>query len=210
MKILFFLSLLTLVTTALAHPVSYKGSIGVMGYHSPVLTHNQLNYSLSHRIAMGAHYFTRPELDNREASYLSANFLVHRWNGTGLQANIYAIAGAGYDQIASDNSSASGLTALQFDIENRKYYFLAKQLRTLGDDNQGLNQTLLRLGFAPYVGRFEDLHSWFIVEWKRNKFSDGFLLEDTTALLRFFYKNLLFEVGQSFNGFTKFNYIIHF
>ena len=73
-----------------------------------------------------------------------------------------------------------------------------------------LRSTMVRVGMAPYVAAFEDLHSWLILEWVRQDFGDEFLLEDTTPLFEIFYRNVLFEIGQSFNGFTKFNYIVHF
>ena len=99
---------------------------------------------------------------------------------------------------------------LQFDIEDRKYYFLAQYLQLTDSDDTQLEQTTVRAGLAPYVGNFDDLHTWFILEWSENRFLNEKPEEDLTPYLRFFYKNVLFEIGQSFDGATRFNYIIHY
>ena len=194
---------------AWAHPVAYRGSKGLMGYHSPLLTHSQLNYSFRHWIAAGVHHIRRHEIPNRTATFASANFLIHRWNGSGLQANIYGVVGAGVSHLEGEEQSA-GLALLQFDIEDRDYYFLAKHSQIVGEQRKDMDQSIVRLGFSPYVEGFEGFHSWIIFEWQNSNFYDGTHITDLTPFLRFFYRNLLFEVGQSFEGVTRFNYIVHF
>ena len=110
----------------------------------------------------------------------------------------------------SGNSKTSGLTLLQFDIEDRDYYLLVKQLQILHPDNTDLKQHILRVGISPYVEKFEGLHSWLILEWQSNDLVYNSNQSCLTPFLRLFYRNLLFEIGQSFNGMTRFNYITHF
>jgi hypothetical protein len=204
-----FLFLFFQAQTLWAHPVSFKSSKGVMGYHSSNISHNQLNYSVSHRLAFGAHHIRRPEVKGAHASFLSANFLLKRWNGKGLQANIYSILGVGESRL-SDEARSSGLGLLQFDIENREYYFLAKYLQILNEEAVDLSQSVVRFGVAPYVADYEDIHSWLILEWQTLNFNERGTVHDVTPFLRVFYRNLLFEVGYSFDGRSKFNYISHF
>lgn len=192
-----------------AHPVAYKGSKGLMGYHSPNLTYSQFNYSFEHWFAVGFHHIRRPDLNDKYGTFASANVLVKRWNGEGLQANLYANIGAGQSQLGQ-SSKAAGLGQLQFDIEDRDYYFLTKHLRISTDNETDLSQTLIRAGFSPYVVNFDGIHSWIIMEWQNSNFDYGKNISDLTPFLRVFYKNLLFEIGQSFHGVTKFNYITHF
>ncbi len=192
-----------------AHPVSYKGSVGIMGQNSPIMSHNQINYSFQHWVASGIHYFKRPGISNRDGFFASSNFLIKRWNGKGLQANIYANIGLGESSLNAE-SKLAGLGLLQFDIENRNYYFLTKHLRIESANGRELAQSVMRIGIAPYVVNFEGMHSWLILEWQKTDFKDGPDVSDLTPFLRIFYKNLLFEIGQSFDGLTKFNYITHF
>lgn len=193
----------------LAHPVSFKSSTGIMSYQSPIISHSQLNYSFEYWFAGGIHHIRRPNMSDRSATLASANLLLKRWNGDSLQANIYLSLGAGHSELGPQPITA-GLGALQFDIEDRDYYFLAKHT-LIGDTKRfELSQSVLRIGLSPYVEDYDGIHSWLIVEWQSTNFYDGRDLVDVTPFLRVFYKNLLFEVGQSFDGITKFNYIAHF
>ena len=204
-----FLASVVLSVKAEAHPVSFTGAKGIMGFHSPIISHNQLNYSFRHWFALGVHYVKRPSLDQRDGVFVTANFLLKRWNGAGSQANLYTNLGLGQGRL-SDESQPSAFGLVQFDIENRGYYFLAKHLRIQTEDRVDLDQSVVRLGIAPYVVDYEGLHSWLILETQNLKFNDGESILDMTPFLRVFYKNLLFEIGQSFDGVTKFNYIAHF
>jgi hypothetical protein len=201
------LSLMSMVS--LAHPVSFKGSKGVMGYHSPIVTHHQLNYSFEYWLAAGVHHIRRPQLDNRFATLGSVNLLLKRWNGEALQSNLYALLGAGESQLGP-TAETSGLAGIQFDIEDRDYYFLARHLHIGNERRADLNQTIVRAGVTPYVDGYDGFHSWIILEWKNSEFAAGDELSDLTPFLRFFYRNFLFEIGQSFDGISKLNYIAHF
>lgn len=192
-----------------AHPVAFADSIGIMGEHSPMITHNQINYSARHWLAFGVHHLRRPELPDRSATIATTNLLLKRWNAPAFQANIYAILGGGYSQL---NFQEGGriFSALQFDVEDRRWYFMAKHSSLFDGKTEDLRMTNVRGGFAPYLAPFEGLHTWLIVDWMNMDFANGFSMQDTTPMLRFFYQNVLFEIGQSFNGYTRFNYIIHY
>lgn len=193
-----------------AHPVAFKDSKGFMGYHSPSLTHTQFNYSGNYWWAVGAHYYKRSNLTkNDKAQFISGNILFKRWNGKALQANLYGILGAGQSNFSGESKGAL-LTGLQYDIEDRDYYLLLKHQAIRNKDNKEYQHSSVRLGFTPYVGDFEDIHSWIIFEWTSTQFNSESVQKELTPMLRFFYKNLLFEIGQSFDGNTKFNYITHF
>ena len=121
-----------------------------MGFHSPAISHNQLNYSFKHWFATGVHHIRRPNLKNKSATFASTNFLIKRWNGDALQANLYALVGAGVSELGAD-SETSGFGSLQFDIEDRDYYFLAKHERVFNKNGTDLEQTIVRAGLSPYV-----------------------------------------------------------
>lgn len=208
-RIFIFAALLT-ASAAGAHPVGYAGSRGVMGYHSPSLSHVELSYSFKHWFATGVHHYVIPsDTEDLHASFATANFLLKRWNSDAFQANLYAVAGAGQSEL-SGLAEGAGLGQLQFDIEDRRYYFLAKHTRIFTDKETDLEQSMLRIGFAPYQGRFEEPHFWLILEGERQIFAENTDEESLTPFLRLFYRNILFEIGQSFDGHTKFNYITHF
>lgn len=194
---------------AWSHPVSFKDSIGIMGSHAPMMSHNQINYSFKHWFATGVHHIRSMDVQNRSATFASGNFLLKRWNGESFQANLYANIGIGESNL-SGKSDAAGFGLLQFDIEDRKYYFLAKHLGLVTDRQTDFYQTVVRAGIAPYEDPFDGLHSWIILEWQEFNIRNVREMSDLTPFLRVFYRNLLFEIGQSFNGVTRFNYIVHF
>ena len=192
-----------------AHPVAFEGSIGIMGDHSEDLNHSQLNYSFRHWLAFGVHHFTRASLDDSHATVATANLLLKRWNGKAYQGNLYALIGGGQSEL-SGKSEGALFTAVQFDIEDRKYYFLTRHTRLAADDAEDLVMSQVRLGFAPYVGDFEDLHTWLILEYAHKEFRSNERAEDLTPFIRLFYSNVMIEIGQSFDGESKFRYIIHY
>ena len=209
MRAIFLIVILSSISIpGLCHPVSYKGSRGLMGFYSPIFNHNQINYSFEYWLAGGIHFFQSPN-PNRRAAFLSSNFLLKRWNGKNFQSNFYAVIGLGGSSFRGDQNF-SGLGLLQFDIEDRDYYFLAKHIGVFSDMGGEIQQSVVRAGFSPYVGDFEDIHSWIIFEFQSMKFADDREILDVTPFLRLFYKNLLFEIGHSYEGVTRFNYIVHF
>ena len=197
---------------ASAHPVAFRDATGIMGSHTPQLSHGQINYSLRHWFAPGVHHIKKihPK-GGRSATFASANFLLKRWNGKALQANLYTAWGVGQSNLTKPRQSV-GYGMLQFDIEDRQYYFFAKQSRLFNGDRNDFRLTTLRVGFAPYVEDFNGIHAWLILEWERYRFESPqpHYVKYLTPLLRIFYKTVLFEIGHSFEGVSKFNYITHF
>ena len=67
---------------------------------------------------------TRDLDQDQSAQFVSTNFLLKRWNKEALQANLYTNIGVGQSRL-NENSpdGAVGLGVVQFDIEDRDYYF---------------------------------------------------------------------------------------
>lgn len=210
LRLLILIGGVLLLSNGQAHPVSFKNSIGLMGQHTPDLSHVQLNYSYRHWLAFGAHHYKRVAAEeDLHASFVSVNGLLKRWNGSKFQANIYGLLGVGQSEL-SGQSRTAGLGLLQFDIEDREYYFLAKHSQVLTEKETELMQSTLRFGLAPYVAPYGGVHSWFIFQIERREFTEEKQTTSLTPFLRVFHRNVLFEIGQSFDGQTRFNYISHF
>ncbi|MCB0391630.1 MAG: hypothetical protein KDD58_10070, partial [Bdellovibrionales bacterium] len=193
-----------------SHPTSFQGSKGVMGYHSPQLSHIQLNYSWKYWWATGLHYIRQPDpTTKKEATLASLNFLIYRWNTKDLQANIYTVLGGGESHFTGQQENV-GYAMGQFDIEDRNYYFLAKHLQMGHSPITHLRQTVFRGGFSPYIDPFDGFHTWLILEWRKTEVLNAKVGEGLIPFLRFFYRNILFEVGYSLDGQALFNYITHF
>ena len=199
-------------TSSLAHPTSYEGSTGLMSYNQPDLNLLELNYSWKYWFATSVRHLNfNKDFLNKEAraTYASLNFLAYRHNTDKLQANLYLAGGAGVSNIDT-KSKDSGFGLAQFDIEDRKFYFLAKHQVLFDKEDYELQISNVRAGMAPYVAPADGIHSWLILEYLSQNFRNFKTSEDLGPLLRVFYKNLLFEVGYTFKGLSKFNFISHF
>ena len=193
----------------LAHPVGFKDAVGVMSYNSAKMSELTLAYSLSHRFALATTYLR----DSKSEFYIPrANLLVKRWNESDSQANFYLSAGAGIEKYGLKSEGAR-LGQIILDWESRKYYTSIDHLYIQRDNDSNpliplsdYNHTKLRLGFAPFLADYEDLNIWFITQF--DKHNDEKQI-DATQFLRFYQKNVLWEIGAGFNGSLAFNFMIH-
>ena len=211
MKLRLLLGFLIILSTlnAVAHPVSYKGAVSMMSYNSEETNELLLTYSFSHRFAV-ASMFLR---DSESEFYIArANYLVKRWNNTDSQGNFYLSAGSGIENYGTKSYGAQ-LGEVVLDWESRKYYTSIDHLYIRRDNDENLliplqdyNHTKLRLGFAPFLAEYEDLNIWYIAQ--ADKHNDEKQV-DLTQFIRFYRKNVLWEIGAGFNGSLAFNFMIH-
>lgn len=207
--LLIILALAVLGAEASAHPVSYKDGVGIMSYNSPDMNELLLTYSFTPKFAFATTYLR----DSKSEFYIPrANFLLKRWNEEDSQANIYFSFGSGIEKFGGDNKSAH-LGELVADWESRKYYIYFEHLYLRRENqanpmlpSQDYNHTKFRLGFAPFLADYTDLNVWMITQFERH--NDQKQIE-ATQFLRFFIKNVLWEVGAGFDGSVKFNFMIH-
>jgi uncharacterized membrane protein len=125
------------------------------------------------------------------------------------QANIYLSVGHGGEKVNKSLKDTSFL-AVETDWESRKYYasFREEALLVYKKRSSDLYMTKLRAGFAPYLGQFNELNSWFILE--ASILSKGIDSYTLTPYVRLFYHNVLTEFGVSQKGAAQFNFMIHF
>ena len=211
MKLRLILGILVVIGSlkALAHPVSYKDAVGIMSYNSAKMSELLLTYSFSHRFALATTYLR----DSKSEFYIPrANYLVKRWNETDSQGNFYLSAGSGIEKYGSKSYGAQ-LGEVVLDWESRKYYTYIDHIYIRRDNDanpliplQDYNHTKLRLGFAPFLADYEDLNVWLIAQVEKHNDEKQI---DMTQFLRFYRKNVLWEIGAGFDGSLAFNFMIH-
>ncbi len=192
-----------------AHPVSYQDGIGLMSYNSSRMNELLLTYSFSPRFAV-AHSYLRQ--DRSEFHLPRLNFLIKRWNKTDSQGNFYLSAGAGTEKFNGINTNAT-LGEMVADWESRHYYIYFEQryIRRSGVTNpdlpqEHLNNSKLRLGFAPFLADYSDLNVWLIGQLERE---NNLPQIEAKLFVRFYMKNVLWEVGAGFDGSIAFNFMVH-
>jgi hypothetical protein len=215
-NILYTLSFFAFSQILFGHPVNFKGSVGVMSYNSAAMNELSLSYSFTSRLAL-AGFFLRE--DDSEFYLVRGNILAKRWNNEKSQGNIYLGLGTGTENY-HDRSFSAHMGEIVADWESRKYYILAKHLALKRDVGRADNRpqddshhSSLRLGFAPFLADYKDLNIWLIAQFDQHnlrfdQFEEGLPIE-VTPYLRFYSRNVLWELGSSLNGSMKFNFMVH-
>lgn len=189
-----------------AHPVIYKDGWALSSSNMPDYSNNYVMYSFSNKFSIGVDHwrFTKDEA-NTEMGLLKLNHLLWRGNGEDYQANVYLHGGLGVrDQEWKPRGTYGDyLLGAEADWETRvlytsfKYYQFSDMAMTQG-----------RIGFSPAIADFESLQTWFMIQ--------GMVIDDInetvmiTPLVRFFYQNVLWEVGSSTRGDWMLNLMVHY
>jgi hypothetical protein len=203
MRALLWFALILAPTWSWSHPVGFKDSWGIMSFNSEKMNELTINHSITSRMAPAVTY---RRVDQFELTAARLNLLLKRWNLERSQGNIYVSAGYG---LGKERSERGGVPIFETvaDWEDRRVYTLVEHsyMRTLRGTDRDWHYGKARLGFAPFLGEFRDLNVWLIGEWES---LPGEAVE-FKQLLRFYYRNALWEIGMGFNGSVIFNYMIH-
>jgi hypothetical protein len=200
---------MAIASQAIAHPVSYKGAIGIMSYNNQKMNEVLLTYSFSPHFALAGTY-----LKDSKSEFLipRADLLLHRWNNEDSQGNFYLSAGAGIEKFNSEKYGVK-LGEVVADWESRKYYTYFEHLYLKRDNDlnsmipwQDYNHTKFRLGFAPFLADYHELNVWYILQAEQHNDEKQ---NDLTQFLRFYRKNVLWEIGAGFDGSIALNLMIH-
>jgi len=203
------LVLIFLSSSALAHPVTYKGGVAMFSMHRPDSTQLQANYTLNRHFAIAASHIRKNfHHDAAEVSLLHANILAYRRNSAQSQSNIYLSVGGGLNA----QTEANGFAAIQLDHETDHFYS-AFSGQTFGSLAQFQTPSDLpfslrgRLGVLPFAPNVDGLQIWAVVQttWEPHMHQPV----EITPMLRFFYQNVLWETGVSIDGTPWFQMMVH-
>lgn len=213
-KILIWLGVIGLAffpMTAKARPVSYPGGWTFMTMHDAEKNMAHMFYTFTPSLAAG--YSGEYWRDgNFQLHSLQMNNLLKRWNRKNSQANLYLKSGIG--AAYSDNAPFShdwrpaGFTGLAADWENRRYFISYENRYVWADDiHDGFTQKA-RVGIAPYIGDYGDLHTWLMLQIDHAPEADHPVT--VTPLVRFFKGDHMMEAGVSNQGTALFNWTVRF
>lgn len=210
-KVVMFLFLISVLNFADAHPVIYKGGVVVSSANMSSYSDNQLMYSWSNRWALGLNHWRFSKGDKTtEFGLVKLNHLLYRYNGESSQANIYLHGGVGIvdSKIEKSRTKEAYMTGFEADWETRNLYSAIKYYYFNTPQVTELSMAQARLGFSPYEAGFDQLQTWFMVQ--------GMIMPDInpkvmiTPMMRFFYKNVLWEMGSSTKGEWMLNLMVHY
>lgn len=189
-----------------AHPVIYKDGFAISSSNMPDYSNNYVMYSFSNKFAVGIDHWRMTKKDqNNEMGLLKLNHLLWRHNGEDSQANIYLHAGLGVEdqEIGQKRTRGTGMAGIEADWETRVLYTAIKHYQF---QNTYVSQA--RVGFSPKETPFNELQTWFMLQ--------GMMIGDIketvmiTPMVRFFYHNVLWEMGSSTRGEWMLNLMVHY
>jgi hypothetical protein len=206
LKLILLINSLSLSGLVLAHPVIYKDGWVYQGSFMPKMADISVSYTFNPRYAITMNSNRFEELDNYQDYTLGLNVLVKRWLNQDSQGNVYL--GAHLGQFEDfDHRGEAGHAFFMADWEDREDYFVFKSKRYFFQEKE-IQDFMVRYGVAPYVAGMNELQTWAIVQaYYFEAQSESLLL---TPMLRFFYKNVLWEIGSSTTGDSFINLMIHY
>lgn len=200
-----------MIPTAQARPVSYPGGWTFMTMNDGDRHSAHLHYSPTAKTSFGYRF---EYWSDREFSLhaVQMNNLLKRWNKKDSQANLYLKSGIGlaYSDEGSFESETepAGFIGFATDWEDRRFFVSYENHYTEAGKIDGFFHQNARIGIAPYVGDYGDLHTWLMLQVDHSPESDDNVT--VTPLVRLFKDVHLVEAGLSSEGDILFNYILRY
>lgn len=197
--------------SALSHPVIYEGGKVISSFNMASYSDNQALYSITSKWAAGLNHwrFTRG-VKNTEMGLARLNRLLWRHNGEDSQANLYLLSGFGMvdSEIERKGTREVYMGGFEADWETRTLYTALKYYHFSSPALTDISMTQARIGFSPFESGFENLQSWFMVQAMIMPKVEPTVI--ITPMLRFFYKNVLWEMGSSTRAEWMLNLMVHY
>lgn len=201
-----------LPTAAHARPVSYAGGWTVLQTNDMNSHSLHLHYSPAASTSVGyrAEYWRK---EDWQFHGVQVNHLLRRWNMPEAQANLYLKTAGGIaysDHEALDGkTSPAGFVGIAGDWENRRFFtsYENRYVEAGSIDHFFMQQA--RVGVAPYIGDYGDLHTWLMLEVDHNPTREG---EEVivTPMVRLFKDVYMAEFGVSHRGDVMANWVVRF
>jgi hypothetical protein len=207
-KVLF---LFLVCTTIQARPVSYPEGWTFMTMNDGDRYSSHIHYSPTASYSLG--YKAEYWRDNDyQIHAFQINNLIKRWNKRHSQANLYLKSGLGLaysDKAAFDSKKEFAIyTGLAADWETRRYFVSYENRFTEAGDITDNFRQKARIGIAPYIAEFGNIHTWLMLEvLHAPEEKESFV---ATPLLRIFKGPNLAEGGISSEGKILFNFVHRF
>lgn len=211
-RIILSLLLLIFHTQASAHPVIYEGGWVISSSNMQEYSNNFIGHSLTSNFALGLNHWRFGMGDNKkEGEMVKLNHLLWRKNGLDSQANVYLHGGLGALKDSSGQGAdwdSWGLLGVEADWETRVLYTSIKHFQFHTPHGIDIPMTQGRVGFSPKLAGFNELQTWFMVQGMViGGVQDELMI---TPMMRFFYHNILWEIGASTQGEWMLNLMVHY
>ena len=204
-------TLLILPVVAEARPVSYPTGWTTMLMNDADKNAVHVHYSPTFTYSVGykGEYWREDEWSFHG---VQVNKLLKRWNKKNSQANVYfknAVGVAmGDESKHGSHQEVAGFTAIAADWEDRRFFTSYEGRLTYAGDIDKFFMQKARVGVAPYIGDYGDLHTWLMLQVDHNPKKTDTV--EITPLIRLFKGVNLVEVGANTKGDVLLNWVMRF
>lgn len=184
-----------------ARPISYPGGWVAMGMADGESYSAQLDYTIDPKNSIGvmSTYWRDGQYWMHDLTY---THLLQRWNNPDSQGNLYFKSGLGIatsDQGRFDHEvEPAAMIGISGDWEDRRYYVSYENSYDYAGDIDKFFSQKARVGIAPYIGEYGDLHTWLMLQVDHRPWDEDNIT--VTPLVRLFKGTTLGEIGLSNHG----------
>lgn len=191
---------------AQAKPIPYKGGWMIMqeNYTRENLFHAVYGLSPDMSAGLSTEWFKDKGYWLHSAQF---NYLAYRKNMPDAQMNIFLMSGVGAG-LKNDVAHPAAWSGILADYETRRIFISYDNNYTYANTIESSFTQKARFGVAPYIGAFDDLHTWAMIQLEH--YPDGKDEFVATPLIRLFKDNYLVELGYSTNSRLLLNWNITF
>ncbi|MGB1868179.1 MAG: hypothetical protein ACPHLL_02720 [Porticoccaceae bacterium] len=184
MRLTLLFCCLLATSASLSRPISYVGGHTLMANSGAKADNIYWHYTPNINYSLGVDH-QKDKISGEQFPSARLTYLLNRKNTATSQRNLYLKTGIGL------NDPNNHFYALSGDWETRRVFvgFSAKQVSGRGYD---LFEQSVKIGLAPYLGDYGDLHTWLMVESKKDDLTNK---RTTYPVLRFFKGGALIELG---------------
>ena len=175
---------LVLASFVEARPISWTGGSTLMYKSNSMVSSYYYHYSPSFKYSIGAEYINDRYFNDQYISVRST-YLLDRKNTKASQRNLYLTASI------STKSNDDLYYGVHGDWETRRY-FTSFSVLDKRASQQDYTENEFQVGIAPYLGEYNQLHTWIMLKSKEDTRDDKW---KTYPFIKLFKGDFLLEVG---------------
>ena len=196
-----FITILLLITVselAFSRPISWSGGSTIMYKSNSMYSSYYYHYSPTYKYSVGAEYINDRHFNDQYVN-LKTTYLLNRKNTKSSQGNLYLTGGI------STKSKDNFFYGVHGDWETRRIFTSFSYINKHTDE-KNYTENEFKLGVAPYLGEYNDLHTWIMVKTKKDTIKNNW---ETYPIIKFFKGDYLLEVGTK-NSHWDIHYMFRF
>ena len=197
-RILLFTICLTFFGEIVARPVSWSGGSTLMYKTNVMKSSYYYHYSPTYKYSIGAEYIDDKHFDDRYLS-VRTTYLLNRKNTKTSQRNLYFTASLSTEDIEKFYYGLHG------DWETRRIFTAFSYINN-HTNNKDYSEMELQAGIAPYLGEYNELHTWIMMKTKKETINNSW---DTYPFIKIFKGDFLIEIGTK-NSHWDIHYMLRF